>query len=146
MGFRNVVARAHAGMLPPQFRLLERSFGLIDSKALTVVAELGIADQLEHGPQTAEELARAVGANSDALDRLLAYMVAAGFLGRSGRGRYRNNAASNRLRRNHPQSVRDWIIFSGADWSGMCGTIWDTRFEPVRAAWSRLTRCPFLST
>ncbi len=106
-------------MVPPEIMVLERSFGLIDSKALMLAAELGIADQLEQGPKTAEELARIVGANPDALDRMLAYMVSAGFLGRSGDGRYRNNAASNRLRRNHPQSVRDWILFSGADW------VWD---------------------
>ncbi|MEO6795735.1 MAG: methyltransferase [Candidatus Dormibacter sp.] len=106
-------------MVPPELMLLERSFGLVHNKVLMLAAELGIADQLEQGPKTAEELAGIVGANPDALDRMLAFLVSAGLLGRSGDGRYRNNAASDRLRRNHPESVRDWILFSGADW------VWD---------------------
>lgn len=117
--FRNALGAAHTGMVPPELVLLERSYGLIHSKALMLAAELGIADQLEQGPQTAEQLARVVDANPDALDRMLAFLVSAGLLGRARDGRYRNNAVSNRLRRNHPQSVRDWILFTGADW------VWD---------------------
>ncbi|MDQ6885556.1 MAG: acetylserotonin O-methyltransferase [Candidatus Dormibacteraeota bacterium] len=111
-------------MAPPELMLLERSFGLVQNKALMLAAELGIADQLGHGPRTAEELARLVGADPDALNRMLAFLVSAGLLGRSNDGRYRNNAASDRLRRDHPASVRDWILFSGASW------VWD--------AWNQL--------
>ncbi|MDQ6720129.1 MAG: acetylserotonin O-methyltransferase [Candidatus Dormibacteraeota bacterium] len=89
-----------------------------------VAVELGIADQLEEGPRTAEELAVIVGANPDALDRMLAFLVSAGLLGRTRDGRYKNNAVSNTLRRSHPRSPRDWVLFAGANW------LWD--------AWNQL--------
>ncbi|MGI8609363.1 MAG: methyltransferase [Candidatus Dormibacteria bacterium] len=118
-GFRNMVGRLHAGIAPPELLLLERSHGLIGSRTLMIAAEFGIADQLASGPKSAAELAGAVGANADALDRILGYMVATGSLGRARDGRYRNNRVSDRLRRDHPQSPRDWILFAGADW------VWD---------------------
>jgi len=111
-------------MVPPEIVPLENSFRLILNKSMMVAVELGIADQLEEGPRTAEELASIVGANPDALDRLLAFLVSAGLLGRSTDGRYKNNAVSNTLRISHPRSPRDWILFAGADW------VWD--------AWNQL--------
>ena len=41
------------------------------SQAITVAAELGIADALAEKPLGIDELARKVGANPDALSRLL---------------------------------------------------------------------------
>ena len=60
-------------MVPPEIVPLENSFRLILNKSMMVAVELGIADQLEEGPRTAEELASIVGANPDALDRLFAF-------------------------------------------------------------------------
>ena len=82
--FRNMVGRAHVGMVPPELMLLERSFGLVHNKVLMLAAELGIADQLEQGPKTAEELAGIVGANPEALDRMHDGRVSAGWPGRAG--------------------------------------------------------------
>jgi hypothetical protein len=111
-------------MIPAELVPLEDSFRLIVTKSLTVAVELGIADALEAGPKTADELPDIVGADPDALDRLLAFLVSVGLLGRTGHGRYKNNTVSNTLRLNHPRSARDWVLFAGADW------MWD--------AWNQL--------
>src|SRR6266550_8830711 len=59
--------------LPMQV-LLERLLGVLDAPALCALVELGIPDHLDR-PRTAAALAVRVGANEDALDRLLAYLA-----------------------------------------------------------------------
>ena len=116
LAVRGAVGRAHARMAPPFALVVERTNAMIEGKALAVMAELRIPDHLQAGPRSARELADVVGADADALDRLLAFLVACGLLGRTKDGRYRNNAASDVLRADHPESVRDWVRFIGAGW------------------------------
>src|SRR5688572_15420000 len=91
---RNGVARLHRAMVPPEVALLEASMGVIDTKTLNVVAELGIADLLDEGPKTAEELAATCSADADALHRILRYLVGRGFFAQKRGGRYTNNRRS----------------------------------------------------
>jgi hypothetical protein len=116
LAVRSAVGRAHARMAPPFALVVERTTAMIEGKALAVLVELRIPDHLHEGPRTARELATAAGANEDALDRLLAFLVACGLLGRTRDGRYENSAASDVLRADHPESVREWVRFIGADW------------------------------
>ena len=51
--------------------MLAMSFGGITAQAVGVAAQLGIVDQLAHGPRTAAELAAATGAHAPSLYRLL---------------------------------------------------------------------------
>jgi predicted O-methyltransferase YrrM len=113
---RNGVAKLHRAMVPPEVPLLERSLGIIDTKALTVVAELGIADVLADGPRTADDLASATSSDADALGRLLRYLVGRGVFRTTRDGRFRNNKTSQLLREQHPGSLRSWVRFYGADW------------------------------
>jgi hypothetical protein len=48
------------------------------SQAIYVAAKLGIADLVEEGPKTSEELARAAGANAFALHRVLRALASVG--------------------------------------------------------------------
>jgi hypothetical protein len=50
------------------------------------------------------------------LERVLRYAAGRGFLRRDRRGRYRANAVTNVLRRNHPNSWRPWVEFAGSDY------------------------------
>jgi hypothetical protein len=79
--------------------------GYCVSRALHVVADLGIADALDDSPRSAADLAGAVGANSDALDRVLRLLSSQGVF-QSDDGKYRHSPASRLLRSDHPQSVR----------------------------------------
>jgi predicted O-methyltransferase YrrM len=112
---RNGVARLHRSMVPSEVALLEASLGVIDTKTLQVVAELGIADLLADGPKTAEELSGACDADADALHRILRYLVGRGFFARRRDGRYANNKRSELLREG-PGSARAWPRFFGAEW------------------------------
>jgi hypothetical protein len=113
---RGAVARAHARMAPPFAVVVERTNAMIEAKALAVAVELRVPDRLHAGPRHATELAREVDADADALDRLLGFLVACGLLGRARDGRYENNAVSDVLRADHPDSVREWPRFMGAKW------------------------------
>jgi len=52
-------------------RLVEISAGYWLPRALHVVADLSVADALDEEPRLAAELAKEVGANADALDRVM---------------------------------------------------------------------------
>jgi O-methyltransferase domain/Dimerisation domain len=103
-------------LAPPFIVTLEHLQGMIDNKALAVAVELEIPDHLHGGPRRADDLAREVGADADALNRLLRFLVSRGLLGITRDGRYRNNAVSDALRRDHPWSARNWVLFFGGDW------------------------------
>jgi hypothetical protein len=113
---RNWLGRGHAKMVPPFALAMERTLGMIDNKMLSVAVELGIPDLLAAGPRSAAELAAAAGADADALNRMLRFLVSRDVLGVTSDGRYQNNDVSNRLRKDHPWPWRDWVLFFGSEW------------------------------
>jgi O-methyltransferase domain len=113
---RNGIARLHRALVPPEVALLERSLGIIDTKALAVVGELGVADRLADGPQSPADLATACDADADALGRVLRYLVGRGVFRATRDGRFRNNKASALLRTDHDGSMRAWARFYGSTW------------------------------
>ena len=82
------------------------------SRSLHVVADLAVADKLDETPQTAEELALAVGAHPEALGRVLRLLCAHGVF-ESCDGKFRHSPASRMLRTDHPQSMRDYVRMFG---------------------------------
>jgi hypothetical protein len=129
---RNGVARLHRGMVPPEVVLIEGTLGLVDAKSLAVVAELGVADELADGPRTAADVAERVGADADALGRVLRYLVGRGFFRTTRDGRYRNNKRSDLLR-DAPDSMRAWARFYGSRWHL---SIWNELEHSVRTGGS----------
>ncbi|HEU5301080.1 MAG TPA: methyltransferase [Acidimicrobiia bacterium] len=129
LALRNGVGRLHRGMVPPDVSVFERALGIIDTKAMVVAADLGVADALTAGPRHATEIAAEVGADADALERLLRYLVGRGVFRRRRDGRFANNGTSNRLRVDHPTSLRPWVRFFGAPWHV---AIWNELEHSVR--------------
>ncbi|MGH9194558.1 MAG: methyltransferase [Acidimicrobiia bacterium] len=115
--FRNLIGRSHSKMQPPFALILERLFGLIDNKMLGLLVELEIPDLLHGAPKSAEELARDTGADVDALDRVLRFLVSRDLLGITSDGRYENNKTSELLRDEHPYSWKGWVEFFASDWN-----------------------------
>src|SRR6476469_2411986 len=76
---RHVLGRTYRSLVPTTARVLEGSFGLIETKALGAAAELGVADALANCPPATEALASLVGANADALGRLLRLLTSIGY-------------------------------------------------------------------
>jgi len=73
------------------------------------LAELGVADALGPEPASAAQLARVVGANADALHRALRLVASHGLFVALADGRFAHSPRSRVLRRDHPQSLRDWL-------------------------------------
>lgn len=91
-------------------------------RCLHVVADLGVADVLDETARTPADLAAAVGADADALARVLRLLAAHGVFAVCGEEQaIGHSAASRLLREDHPQSLRafarmfglplNWAIF-----------------------------------
>src|SRR5882724_10885050 len=73
-------------------RLVEISAGYWLPRALQVVADLAIADALDQEPRSAADLAKSVGVDADALDRVLRLLASHGVFDRR-KGKYVHNAS-----------------------------------------------------
>lgn len=91
----------------PHQTIWDLAEGIVASKSLHVVAELGVADHLDEQPRTAWELAGECGADGDALDRVLRLLCAHGVFQLEGSA-FAHNDASRLLRSDHPRSMRDF--------------------------------------
>ncbi len=111
LGMRRRVAQVHSLLTPPSVRVLEQSLGLVDTKVLGVLAELGIPEALREGATDVATLARRVEAHPDSLERVLRYAAMRGYVELMGDGRYRGNASSDALCEDHPESVRAFVRF-----------------------------------
>lgn len=84
-------------------RLLD---GMFTAQVTSVLARLGVPDQLADGPLAADQLASQVGAAADALDRLLTAATAYGLVRRDTAGRYSLTPAGELLRSDQPGAAR----------------------------------------
>jgi hypothetical protein len=92
--------------------------GYIVSRCLHVAAELGVADVLDETPQTAAQIAPAVGAHPEALERILHLLAAHGIFQRQGNA-FVHSPASRLLRKDHPQSLHAFVrnFGSSTNWA-----------------------------
>jgi hypothetical protein len=86
------------------------------SRAVTVAAELGIADLLREGPRGVGELAAATGTHEPTLYRLLRALASIGIFVEDGERRFALSAVGQYLRRDHPLSVAPAARMFGADY------------------------------
>jgi DNA-binding transcriptional ArsR family regulator len=70
-----------------------------------VAAQLGVADALANGPLPIDELAARVGADADALRRLLRALISRGIFRQRRDGRYELNSLADTLRSDAPVSM-----------------------------------------
>ncbi len=81
-------------------------------RSLHVAAELSIADELQDQPRDVADLARSVGADADALRRVLTLLASRGIFLVNGE-RVGNSEASEFLRTDHPASLRSFVRMFG---------------------------------
>ena len=88
---------------------------IVSSHALLVATDLGVAEALGDGEETAASLARKIGANADKLSRILRLLASKGIFEQRG-DKFRNTPTSVLLRKDHPQSMRGLVraIHTGA--------------------------------
>ena len=98
-------------VLPVQLAVFDLALASARSAALATVARLGVADHLVEGPRTAEQLASAMDVDPDALHRVLRALVLERVFTLDRRGRFRLTPAGERLRTDHPESMRAWVVY-----------------------------------
>jgi SAM-dependent methyltransferase len=94
-------------------RLIQLAEGFGAARAVQLAAELGVADLLAGEPRGAADLAAAVPAHPDALYRLLRALASVGVFVEVEPGWFGLTPVGERLRADHPQSLRSWVIFQG---------------------------------
>ncbi len=112
---RRGLERARRGSTLPLVALLEQAVGLVEVHATTAFVELGLPDVMAGGPRPASSIAADVGADTGAVERLLAFLATRGVVRRRG-DLWALTAVGDLLRADHPDSVRDWVRFLGSDW------------------------------
>jgi C-methyltransferase len=94
---RHQLYRLNQRLLPAPAAMMEMIIATWASQAITVVAELGVADALADRPLTIDELSAKVGADPDALSRLLRALIGRGVFRRRRDGRYELNSLARTL-------------------------------------------------
>ena len=96
--------------LPAMSQLI---FGFMASPAIHVAARLGVADLVNDGPKTADQLALATRAHAPSLRRLLKFLASLGVFAEDADGRFRQTPLSATLRCDTPESIRNVAILFG---------------------------------
>ncbi len=107
-------ARAPEPTGPPRQADLAELADLATPMAIRAAVTLHIAEALDDGPKGARELAAAVGADSDALERMLLHLVARSVLARDAEGRYSLTALGAPLHSAHPSGLHPWLDMGSA--------------------------------
>ncbi|TNM37739.1 methyltransferase [Nocardioides albidus] len=125
---------------PPPVTMLRMLTGYWISKALSVAAELGVADQLKDGRRSASDLAATCGADPASLYRLLRALAGVGVFTEGDDGRFGLTPLAELLRTDTPGSMRALARMYGSEqfeaWAGLEGSIrtGDPSFERIFGA------------
>ncbi|MDI3314672.1 MAG: methyltransferase [Mycobacterium sp.] len=111
---RHHLYRLHQRLTPAPAAMMEMITAAWMSQAITAAAELGVADALADGPLPIDELAARVGADADALRRLLRALIGRGIFRHRRDGRYELNSLGATLRSNAPVSMTSAARFYGS--------------------------------
>jgi hypothetical protein len=113
----------------PASQMLSLLNACLTTQALHVAARLGIADELRGGPRRIGDISAALGAQPDALDRLMRMLASIGVLTAGESGAYQLTPLGETLRTDSPNSVRDWALYIGAlaPWNA-----WGHLYESVK--------------
>src|ERR1700758_3341595 len=111
---RHHLYRLHQRLTPAPAAMMEMIIATWTSQAITVAAQLGVADALANGPLPIEELAAQVGADADALRRLLRALISKGIFRHRRDGRYELNSLADTLRSDAPISMTWAAQFYGS--------------------------------
>jgi hypothetical protein len=95
----------------PAEQVLHIAMGYMASSALYLASSLNIPDELAGGPKDVAELARASGANEDALFRILRLLASMGVFAEPGPRRFALTPAAELLRKDVPGSLRGMAVF-----------------------------------
>lgn len=125
---RHLVGQVHRRSAPPAAVMMDMILWAWRVQGISVAAELKVADALAGGPLTADELARRVGADPDALGRLMRALISEGIFARRRDGRFALNALGETLRSDAATSMAGMARMVGhpqyrEHWSGLADAV-----------------------
>jgi SAM-dependent methyltransferase len=134
---RTALQKVTRAMVPGNVALLEAAQGAWVSAALYVAAKLGIADELAHGPKTADEVAAKVGGDPDSVFRLMRMLAGRSVFHQRDDGRFELTAIGQALRADVPGSIRSMVLFIGspehwAEWGELLHSVKTGRPAPEK--------------
>ena len=97
--------------------------GYQDTQFVALAARLGIADLLDDGPLTSDQLADATGSDPDALYRVLRVLAVRGVFAELPERRFAITPLSDLLRTQHPASRREVAVFDAGPWYRAYGAL-----------------------
>jgi hypothetical protein len=135
--------RVHRSSVPGNIALLELATGAWTTQVLYVAAKLNVADRLASGPARAQDIAAQIGADPDALHRLMRALASRGVLRHRRDGRFALTSVGEALRADAEGSLRDMVLFIGhparwADWGSLLYSV-----QTGRPAAEKLRGKPF---
>ena len=110
------MTNAPAQPLPPDAQLLQLAFAPMMAQALYVAAKLGVADHLAEKPLPITELAARTDTHERALYRVLRSLASAGIFAETDPKVFALTPSAELLRSDVPNSLRNGVIFLGAEW------------------------------
>jgi len=99
----------------PTDQMLRMMSGFWVSRGIYTVAKLGVADHLRDGAKTPAELAAAVGAHADSLNRVMRMLATVGVFRHDGDDRYALTPLAETLATDAPNSLRWFAIVEMGD-------------------------------
>jgi SAM-dependent methyltransferase len=99
--------------IPPPFALFRMVTGYYVSRAIYVVAKLGIADHLRDSPRRVNDLAEATGTHAPSLKRVLRLLASAGLFTEEADGKFALTPIGACLRADVPGSMRAAALLFG---------------------------------
>src|SRR5262249_50165343 len=101
--------------MSPAQALLQLTSGYWVSQAMYVVAKLGVADLLQDGSKSGEELARATGTHAPSLSRVMRALASVGVFTEVAEGRFALTPLAGLLQTTVPNSMCAWAIMLGEE-------------------------------
>jgi len=101
--------------MSPAQALLQLTSGYWVSQAIYVVAKLGIADLLQDGSKSGEELAKATGTHAQSLSRVMRALASVGVFTEVAEGRFALTPLAGLLQTGIPNSMCAWAIMLGEE-------------------------------
>jgi hypothetical protein len=129
----------------PEIAIWDALRGALVTRALAIAADLGVADGLAAGPRPVAEVAREVGADADALRRILRALASDGIFAEREPGVFENTEASEALRQ---EGWNGFAHLFGGVWHRIAGELDasgpEAPFQRVHGTdfWSWLGRHP----
>ncbi|MCW4458590.1 methyltransferase [Microbacterium sp. MPKO10] len=129
---------------PSGWQRLAPLIDLVTPMAMRVAATFALADELRDGPLRADELARRVGANDEALERMMRHLVTHGVFVEPERGVFGTNSLAALLDSDHPSGMRENLDLSG--FGGQMDLVFTELMHTVltgEPAWQTMFGAPF---